>query len=147
MKEKEYKSLVKQLSVKENKFANILIAFIFGGIMGVLAETLANFISNAYQLPIDEGYLYTSIIVVCIASICTGLGFFDKIVSFAKAGLIVPTTGFAHSMMSAALDYKHEGPIYGIGSNVFKLAGSVIFYGVVSAWFFGLVRYLWEVLL
>ena len=79
MKEKEYKSLVKQLSVKENKFVNMLIAFIFGGSMGVLAEVLANFISNTYQLPLDEGYLYTSIIIVCIASICTGLGFLTKL--------------------------------------------------------------------
>ena len=45
-------------------------------------------------------------------------------------------------MTSAAMDYKNEGPIYGIGSNVFKLAGSVILYGVVSAWIFGMIRYL-----
>ena len=140
MKEKEYKSLVQRLSVKENKFANILIAFIFGGIMGVLAETLANFISNAYQLPIDEGYLYTSIIVVCIASICTGLGFFDKIVSFAKAGLIVPTTGFAHSMTCSSLDYKKEGFTKGIGGNIFKLTGSIILYTIVIAFFVALIK-------
>ena len=74
------------------------------------------------------------------------VGLFRYIEDFGKAGITIPITGFAHSMTSAALDYKNEGPIYGVGSNVFKLAGSVIFYGVVSAWFFGLIRYLWEVL-
>lgn len=57
-------------------------------------------------------------------------------------GAIIPITGFAHSMQSATLDYKNEGLIYGFGSNMFKLAGSVILYGVVSAYLFGLIRYL-----
>ena len=68
--------------------------------------------------------------------------FFDKFVNFAKMGAIIPITGFAHSMQSATLDYKNEGLIYGFGSNMFKLAGSVILYGVVSAYLFGLIRYL-----
>ena len=59
-----------------------------------------------------------------------------------KMGLIIPITGFAHSMQSSILDYKKEGPIYGFGSNVFKLAGSVILYGVVSAYVFGLIRFI-----
>ena len=54
----------------------------------------------------------------------------------------IPITGFAHSMTSAALDYKNEGPIYGIGANIFKLAGSVILYGIISAWLFAMIRYL-----
>ena len=59
-----------------------------------------------------------------------------------KAALIIPITGFAHSMTSAALEYKHEGLVLGIGSNVFKLAGTVILYGVVSVYIFGLIRLL-----
>ena len=57
-------------------------------------------------------------------------------------GLIIPITGFAHSVQSAALDHKKEGLIYGLGSNIFNLAGSVILYGVLSAYFFGLIRFL-----
>ena len=63
-------------------------------------------------------------------------------VEFAKCGLIIPITGFAHSMMSASLDYKKEGFVTGIGANMFKLAGTVIAYGVISAYFFGLIRYI-----
>ena len=82
------------------------------------------------------------VILVFISSICNALGFFDKLVSKLKCGLLIPITGFAHSMTSATLDYRKEGPISGFGSNMFKLAGSVILYGVVSAWFFGMIRYL-----
>ena len=63
-----------------------------------------------------------------------------KWVNFARCGLIIPITGFAHSMMSAALEYRKEGLVTGIGANIFKLAGTVILYGVVSAYIFGLIR-------
>lgn len=70
------------------------------------------------------------------------LRIFDKLVQFAKCGLIIPITGFAHAMMSATLEYRKEGMITGIGANMFKLAGSVIVFGVVSAYVFGLIRLL-----
>ena len=81
-------------------------------------------------------------IFIFIASLSTALGFFDTLVTKFKCGLLIPITGFAHAMTSSSLDYKNEGPIYGIGSNMFKLAGSVIIYGIVSAWLFGTIRYL-----
>ena len=43
-------------------------------------------------------------------------------------------------MMSAALEYKKEGIINGLGANMFKLAGSVIVFGIVSAYVFGIIR-------
>ena len=67
---------------------------------------------------------------------------FDKWVMTLKSALIIPITGFAHSMTSSALDYKNEGLILGIGANIFKLAGSVILYGIVSVYIFGLIRVL-----
>ena len=80
------------------------------------------------------------ITLVFIGCLFTGLGFFDNIVGFARCGLIIPITGFAHSMASAALEYKKEGLVTGIGMNTFKLAGSVILYGIVAAFFVGLIR-------
>ena len=90
----------------------------------------------------SDASTFMIVFFIFVSSLCTALGFFDKLVTKFKCGLLIPITGFAHSMTSAALDYKNEGPIYGVGSNVFKLAGSVILYGVVSAWFFGMIRYL-----
>ena len=82
------------------------------------------------------------ITLIFIGCILTCLGFFDKVVKWAGAGLIVPITGFAHSMMSAALEYRKEGLVTGLGCNLFKLAGTVIVFGVVSAYIFGLIRIL-----
>ena len=67
---------------------------------------------------------------------------FDVIVAKFKSALIIPITGFAHSITSAAIDYKNEGLVLGIGSNIFKLAGTVILYGEVSVYIFGLIRIL-----
>ena len=77
---------------------------------------------------------------IFLASLFTAFGFFDKWVTKLKCGLLIPITGFAHSMTSSSMDYKREGFIYGIGSNMFKLAGTVILYGVVSAYIFGFIR-------
>ena len=78
---------------------------------------------------------------IFLASLFTALGFFDKLVNKFKCGLLIPITGFAHSMTSAFMDYRKEGFVYGFGSNAFKLAGTVIVYGVLSAWIFGMVRF------
>ena len=78
--------------------------------------------------------------LVFLGCLLTCLGFFDKIVHFARCGLIIPITGFAHAMMSASLEYRKEGFVTGIGANMFKLAGSVIVFGVVSAYIFGFLR-------
>ena len=97
---------------------------------------------NWFKISRQTSSIYMIVIFIFIACLCTSLGFFDKLVTKFKCGLIIPITGFAHSIMSSTLDSKNEGPIYGIGSNMFKLAGSVIVYGIVSAFVFGLIRYL-----
>ena len=74
-----------------------------------------------------------------LGSTFTALGFFDNWVTKVKAGLIIPTTGFAHSITSSALDYKKEGLITGLGANFFKLAGSVLLYGIIAAFFLSII--------
>ena len=141
MKEKMYNEIVKKYLPKENKLLNVVKAFVFGGLIGSLGNLLIEFYSSILNITKSESGVYMISTLIFFACLFTALGFFDKFVNFAKMGAIIPITGFAHSMMSAGLEYKKEGPIYGIGSNVFKLAGSVIFYGVVSAWLFGMIRY------
>lgn len=80
--------------------------------------------------------------LITISSILTATGIFDTMVTKLKCALIIPITGFAHSMTSAAIEYKNEGLIMGIGANIFKLAGTVILYGVVSVYIFGILRLL-----
>ena len=132
---KDYEKIVKLHQPKEEKMKMALMAFLSGGVMGLLGEGLIRLYICIFALSRNDASMYMIVTFIFLASLFTALGF------------LIPITGFAHSMTSAGLDYKNEGLVYGIGSNVFKLAGTVIFYGVVSAWFFGLVRYLWEVLI
>ena len=138
MEKSKYSVLVKKYTPKENFVYNALVAFITGGLMGMLGEFLLNFYSFYLDIPTKEA----SCFMIFIGCLFTCLGFFDKWVNFCKCGLIVPITGFAHAMQSAALEYRKEGLVMGIGANMLKLAGSVIIFGVVSAYVFGLLRLL-----
>ncbi len=140
MKEKDYKNLVKKYEPKEERLKNAITAFITGGLMGVLGQGITDLYIYIFNIPVKESTVYMIITLIFFGCLFTCLGWFDKIVNFAKCGLIVPITGFAHSMQSAALEYKKEGLVTGIGSNMFKLSGSVIVFGIVSAYILGLLR-------
>lgn len=142
MEKKDYEKLVNKHKAKENRFQNAFIAFSIGGIIGVIGQLLIEFYTYFLDISTKDASVFMIVTLIFFASLFTALGFFDKWVTFGKCGLIIPITGFAHSMTSAGIEYKKEGPIYGLGSNIFKLSGSVILYGIVSAWFFGMIRYL-----
>ncbi len=131
---KKYDEVVERHKPTEQRSKNSLIAFLIGGLVGAIGEGLIQIYCSIWHISRTVSSVYMIITLIFIAALATAIGFFDK------CGLLIPITGFSHSMMSAALEYKREGPIFGIGSNTFKLAGSVIVYGVVSAWTFGLIR-------
>ncbi len=142
MEKKDYKKIIDKHKAKENRMVNAVISFLIGGFIGIIAVFLTDLYSYYFLISSKDAVTLTIVTLIFVACLFTALGFFDKWVTFAKCGLIIPITGFAHSMMSAAMEYKNEGLIYGVGSNIFKLAGSVILYGVVSAAVFGAIRYL-----
>ena len=142
MDKKRYKELVDKNTPKESVLKNALVAFIVGGLLGSLSELLLRCYMIWLDLPRKESGVLVILTLIAIASILTACGVFDVLVSKVKAALIIPITGFAHSMSSAALEYKNEGLVLGIGANIFKLAGTVILYGVVSVYIFGLIRLL-----
>lgn len=133
MDKNKYKELVKNNTPKENKMNSYMISFIIGGLMGVLGQVLSNIYKYLFNISVNASYLYVMITLVVVASILTGFGFFDKVVSYAKCGLIVPTTGFAHAMTSSTMDCRREGLVKGLGVNIYKLTGSIITYGILSA--------------
>lgn len=137
---KKYDEIVERHKPTEQRSKNSLIAFLIGGLVGAIGEGLIQIYCSIWHISRTVSSVYMIITLIFIAALATAIGFFDKWVNFARCGLLIPITGFSHSMMSVALEYKREGPIFGIGSNTFKLAGSVIVYGVVSAWTFGLIR-------
>ena len=142
MEKKRYKDLVDKHTPKEEIFYNAVIAFIIGGIMGVLGQALIDFYSYYLTIPTKEATVCMIVTLIFLSCLLTSLGFFDKFVNFCKCGLIIPITGFAHATMSAALEYRKEGFITGLGANMLKLSGAVIIFGVVSAWTFSLLRML-----
>ncbi len=140
MNKSEYQKLVKELSPKEKKVKNVTIAFFIGGLIGFLGELTIYYLITAFGMSKTDASGWLCLIIIFIATLFTSLGFFDNWVTKCKCGLIIPTTGFAHSVASSALDYKQDGLITGLGANFFKLAGSVILYGVISAFIFVIVR-------
>lgn len=135
-----YNELVEKYTPKEDILKNALITFIFGGIFGVLSELLLRGYMMWLSIPRKEAGIVVILTLIIISSILTALGVFDICVSKLKSALIIPITGFAHSMTSAAIEYRKEGFVLGIGANIFKLAGSVILYGIVSVYVFGILR-------
>lgn len=136
----KYLSIVNKHTPKEDRLKNAILVFIAGGIFGVLAELLLRGYMIWFNLPRKESGVVVTLTLVVVSSFLTAIGVMDRCVSVLKSALIIPITGFAHSMTSAALEYRKEGLILGIGANIFKLAGSVILYGIVSVYIFGLIR-------
>ena len=140
MKNEMYDEIVKKYTPKEDVLKNAIITFLAGGTIGALSELLLVCYSTWLNIPRKESGVLVILTLIFISSILTACGVFDVCVSKLKSALIIPITGFAHSITSAALDYRKEGLVVGMGANIFKLAGTVILYGVVSVYIFGLLR-------
>ena len=117
---KKYDEIVERHKPTEQRSKNSLIAFLIGGLVGAIGEGLIQIYCSIWHISRTVSSVYMIITLIFIAALATAIGFFDKWVNFARCGLLIPITGFSHSMMSAALEYKREGPIFGIGSNTFK---------------------------
>lgn len=140
MNNNEYDKLVKSVIPKENVFKNVMIAFVSGGVIGIIAQMMSEFYLKVFDITISDASFYTFSTFILIGSVLTGVGVFDKVLSIFKCGFIVPATGFANTMTSSAMDAKSEGFIKGIGASIFKLTGSIILYGVLFGIIFGFVR-------
>ena len=142
MEKSKYKELTKKYKPKENKIRNMIIAFFIGGLVGLIGQLLITFYSSFPKISESDAASLMMVTIIFLSCLFTGIGFFDTWISKAGAGLFIPISGFAHATTSSALEYKKEGFVFGIGSNIFKLSGSVILYGVVSAYIFGIIRFL-----
>lgn len=89
-----------------------------------------------------EAGLLTSMTMVFISAILTGLGLYDKIAKYGGAGTLVPITGFANAVVSPALEFKTEGYVLGVGAKLFVIAGPVIVYGLTASVVYGIILYL-----
>ncbi|MEW5922068.1 MAG: stage V sporulation protein AC [Bacillota bacterium] len=117
---------------------NILVAFFAGGIVCLLGQFILN-IYISLGVPVEQAGNPTVATVIFLAALLTGFGVFDNIARLAGAGLAVPVTGFANSVTSMAIEFRREGLVLGTGSKMFALAGSIIVFGVVTAFVVGLI--------
>ena len=145
-KEKEkYKQKIQVFQPKRPIVKNCFRAFWVGGTICLIGQGIEDFYMKFFDFTKDTVAGPTVATLVLIAVLLTGFGVYDKIAQYAGAGSAVPVTGFANSMASAAIEHRSEGIVLGIGMNMFQLAGSVIVFGVVSAYVLGLIRYAFTV--
>lgn len=137
----QYKQDVKPFQPKPPYLANMIKAFLVGGAICAVGQAIQNFYEHVVGFSEQSAGNPTVATLILISAILTGVGVYDRLGQFAGAGSAVPVTGFANSMTSAALEHKSEGLVLGVATNMFKLAGSVIVFGVVAAYIVGVLRY------
>jgi stage V sporulation protein AC len=137
-----FNDIVKKTEDKKDKVGRALIAFICGGIVAIIGQAFFDLYNKGLNVNEKDSISLMLVTIILITAVLTGFGIYDKIAQKAGAGVFIPISGFANALTSSALESKSEGLIYGIGSNMFKLAGSVITYGIVSAYILGILRYI-----
>ncbi|MGE7836114.1 stage V sporulation protein AC [Viridibacillus arvi] len=140
MNQKEYEQLQTKLSPKTPIGLNVLKAFLVGGIICTVGQAISFFYIMNFDFTERTAGNPTVATMIFISLLLTGFGLYKKLGQFAGAGSAVPVTGFGNAVISAAIEHKTEGIVLGVGGNIFKLAGSVILFGVVSAFFVALVK-------
>ncbi len=117
-------------------------AFCVGGGICVFAQVMIDYFLSLGMTQ-SEAAATETIVLIFLTALLTALGIFDKIGRIAGAGTFVPITGFANSIVSSAIEFKAEGWIFGLGANMFKVAGPVLVYGITSSWIVGIVYYIY----
>lgn len=136
----EYGKLTKQRSNNSKMTKTIPMAFVVGGLICTLGEALLN-VYAMVGLSRDDSAALTSMTLVFLSILLTGLEWYDRIAQHAGAGTLVPITGFANAVASPALDFKSEGYVLGLGAKMFVIAGPVIVYGISASVIYGIIYY------
>ena len=137
----EYKQYVEKISPKPTYLKNIVMAFLVGGLICCIGQGIKDFYMKIINLDKLAAASATSMTLIFLGAILTGLGVYDLIGKRAGAGSIIPITGFANSIVSPAMEFKKEGYVTGVGANLFKIAGPVLVYGVSTSIICGLLYY------
>ena len=141
MTEREYEKLVKSMSPKSPILKDCIFAFVIGGLICALGQAILN---GYTALNLDEtaAGTATSMTLVALSALLTGLSLYDNIAKYGGAGTLVPITGFANAIAAPAVEFKTEGFILGVGAKMFTIAGPVIVYGIAASVVYGLIYWL-----
>ena len=136
-----YKDYAEGRAKKSSVLADSIRAFLVGGFICALGQLFVDFYGTQGFEDKDAGLL-SSVTLILLTAILTGLGVFDNIAKIGGAGTLVPITGFANSVVSPAIDNKAEGLILGLGAKIFIIAGPVILYGTLASLIYGVIYWL-----
>lgn len=145
MNPKIYKKYVKEKTPVHNVYINMAKAFVTGGIICTVGQIIFN-IAKGQGVNEEMAGSWTSLILVLLSVILTGLGIYPLFAKWGGAGALVPITGFANSVAAPAIEYKKEGQVFGIGCKIFTIAGPVILYGIFTSWVLGVIYWIGTVL-
>jgi len=134
----QYSQMSDDASPKSNVVVNTFKAFLIGGAICLLGQILLNTFQH-FGLDKVASSAWTSVTLVLLSAIFTGLGLYEKLAKHGGAGTLVPITGFANAVVSSAVESKSEGLILGVGAKIFTIAGPVILYGTVASVIYGII--------
>ncbi len=138
--QQKYQELSEKVEPKRPVLINCIRAFLVGGFICTIGQGLEFIFINYFNFNEKTVGSPTSAILIIISVLLTGFGVYDQIAQWAGAGTAIPITGFANSIASAAIEHRSEGYVLGTGGNMFKLAGSVIAFGVFSAFVVSIIK-------
>ena len=138
MTNSEYNEYIKQKSPNSPLWKDLIKAFVAGGLICCVGQGLIQLYEH-FGLTVENAASATSITMVFLGALLTGLGLYDNIAKFGGAGTLVPITGFANAVVSPALEFKSEGIITGMSAKIFIIAGPVIVFGISASVIYGLI--------
>ncbi len=141
MSPKEYDTLAKKASPNSPWLKNLIWAFCVGGAICTLGQALTN-LYLFLDIPKEIATAITSVSLIFLSALLTGLNIYDRIAKHAGAGTLVPITGFANAVVSPALEFKAEGLVLGLGAKMFVIAGPVLVYGITASILYGILAFL-----
>lgn len=139
---RRYLRLVNERMPKSRTAVQCLLAFLVGGTICIIGQFIGDIGELVFSLDEKSRAAFTSIMLIFIGALLTGVGVYDKIGAFAGAGSVVPITGFANSIVAPAMEHKREGYILGVGAQMFSFAGPVLVYGITASVIIGLIAWL-----
>lgn len=142
MNRKTYRRLADAHAPHSPILRNCFHAFWVGGCICTLGQLLRTLYTGCAGMNDKDAGTLTSVTLVFLAALLSGIGIFDKIARFAGAGTLVPITGFANAVVSPAIDSHAEGLILGVGAKIFTVAGPVLLYGTLAGGVYGLLLWL-----
>lgn len=138
--QQEYQDFAKDREPKRPVLKNCVRAFLVGGLICAFGQVIQMFFIKYFNFTEKTAGNPTVAVLIMISVLLTGFGVYDHIAQWAGAGTAVPITGFANTIASASIEHRTEGYVLGVGGNMFKLAGSVIAFGVFSAFVVSIIK-------